>query len=68
MDDEAIVFGDAVHLNPIERFWGVMHKHITHSHHYARFDDFTEAILNLFRKTLPKKWYEFRDTVTDLKS
>ncbi len=55
----------APHLNPIERLWGVMHEHVTHNHHYARFDDFTEAILNFFRKTLPKKWRDFRDTVTD---
>ena len=55
----------APHLNPIERLWGVMHKHVTHNRHYARFDDFTEAILNFFRKTLPQKWPEFRDTVSD---
>ncbi len=55
----------APHLNPIERLWGLMHEHVTHNHHYARFNDFTEAILNFFRKTLPKKWPEFRDTVTD---
>jgi transposase len=55
----------APHLNPIERLWGLMHKHITHNRHYAHFNDFTEAILNFFRKTLPDKWNEFRDTVSD---
>ncbi|MCP4237895.1 MAG: IS630 family transposase [Aestuariibacter sp.] len=55
----------APHLNPIERLWGIMHKHVTHNRHYDHFDDFTEAILNFFRKTLPNKWPEFRDTVTD---
>ena len=55
----------APHLNPIERLWGVMHKHVTHSRHYAHFNDFTEAILNFFRKILPQKWPEFRDTVSD---
>jgi len=55
----------APHLNPIERLWGVMHKNVTHNNHYARFDDFTEAIFNFFRKTLPQKWHKFRDTVTD---
>jgi transposase len=55
----------APHLNPIERLWGVMHKHVTHNRHHANFNDFTEAILNFFRKTLPKNWPEFRDTVTD---
>jgi transposase len=55
----------APHLNPIERLWGIMHEHVTHNRHYARFDDFTEAILNFFRNTLPEKWLDFRDTVTD---
>ena len=55
----------APHLNPIERLWGVMHKCVTHNRHYATFDQFTEAILRFFRKTLPNKWHEFRDTVTD---
>lgn len=55
----------APHLNPIERLWGVMHKHVTHNHHYDHFNDFTKAILNFFRKTLPQKWHTFRDTVTD---
>jgi transposase len=55
----------APHLNPIERLWGVMHKHVTHNRHYANFNDFTEAILNFFRNTLPQNWLNFRDTVTD---
>ena len=55
----------APHLNPIERLWGVMHKHVTHNQHFATFGQFTEAILAFFRKTLPEKWREFRDTVTD---
>ncbi len=55
----------APHLNPIERLWGLMHEHVTHNRHYTCFNDFTEAILNFFRKTLPRKWPQFRDTVTD---
>ncbi len=55
----------APHLNPIERLRGVMHKWVTHNRHYATFDQFTEAILDFFRKTLPAKWTGFRDTVTD---
>jgi len=55
----------APHLNPIERLWGVMHKCVTHNRHYATFDQFTEAILGFFRKTLPLKWRAFTDTVTD---
>ena len=55
----------APHLNPIERIWGVMHKCVTHNRHYVTFDQFTEAILGFFRKTLPLKWRAFTDTVTD---
>ena len=55
----------APHLNPIERLWGVMHKTVTHNQYHANFNDFTEAILNFFRKILPDKWKQFRDTVTD---
>ena len=42
-----------------------MHKWVTHNRHYATFNQFTEAILGFFRKTLPNKWREFTDTVTD---
>jgi len=55
----------ASHLNPIERFWGMMHKYVTHNRHYAHFNDFTEAILNCLRKTIPEKGPDFRDTVSD---
>ncbi len=55
----------APHLNPIERLWGVMHKWVTHNRHYATFNQFTDAILGFLRKTLPDRWREFRDTVTD---
>ena len=55
----------APHLNPIERLWGVMHKWVTHNRHYATFNQFADAIMGFFRQTLPDKWHEFRDTVTD---
>jgi len=55
----------APHLNPIERLWGVMHEWVTHNRHYTTFNQFTEAILGFFRKTLPDRWREFRNTVTD---
>jgi transposase len=53
------------HLNPIERLWGVMHKYVTHNRYYATYDEFTTAILEFLRKTLPKNWKSIRDTVTD---
>ena len=55
----------APHLNPIERLWGVMHRWVTHNRHYSTFNQFTEEILDFFRKTLPNRWQDFRDTVTD---
>ncbi len=55
----------APHLNAIERLWAIMHKWVTHNQYYPTFDEFTAAILTFFRKTLPERWTEFRDTVTD---
>jgi hypothetical protein len=46
-------------------FGTVMHKWVTHNRHYATFNQFTEAIFDFFRKTLPEKWPELRNTVTD---
>jgi transposase len=53
------------HLNPIERLWGVMHKHVTHNKCYATGRDFAAATLGFLRQTVPKHWAEFRDSVTD---
>ena len=33
--------------------------------YYATYDDFTAAILEIFRETLPENWERTRDTVTD---
>ena len=55
----------APHLNPIERFWAVMHMWVTHNQYYATYDDFTAAVLEFFRETLPENWKRIRDTVTD---
>src|SRR5208337_4462288 len=35
----------ASRLKPIERLWGLMHKHITHNHCHETFADFRDAIL-----------------------
>jgi len=32
------------HLNPIERLWGVMHKHVTHNKCYATYAQFARVI------------------------
>ena len=37
------------HLNPIERLWGVMHKHVTHNKCYATCTQFADATLGFLR-------------------
>jgi hypothetical protein len=41
------------HLNPIERLWGSMHKHIAHNRCYERFADFRDAMLTFLRQEMP---------------
>ncbi|MGQ0443753.1 MAG: transposase [Beijerinckiaceae bacterium] len=53
------------HLNPIERLWGVMHKHLTHNKCYATYREFAEAALKFLREKVPKNWPEICDSVTD---
>ena len=53
------------HLNPIERLWGLMHKHLTHNKTYATYREFAEAALDFLREKVPKCWPEFCDSVTD---
>jgi transposase len=53
------------HLNPIERLWGLMHKHVTHNKTYATCRDFADATLEFLRDTVPKNWPELCDSVTD---
>jgi len=53
------------HLNPIERLWKVMHEHVTYNTYYPNQKQFAAAILAFFRETIPKKWHQFRDQVTD---
>ena len=53
------------HLNPIERLWGLMHRHITHNRCYATFKDFSFAMLTFLRDEVPEKWCTYCDEVTD---
>ena len=53
------------HLNPIERLWGLMHKHITHNRCYARFADFRDAMLTFLREEVPRNWESYCDAVSD---
>ena len=53
------------HLNPIERLWGVMHKHVTHNRCYASQREFAQAVLTFLRDTVPREFRRFRDRITD---
>ena len=55
----------APHLNPIERLWGVMHRHVTHNRFHADFRQFTEAIFRFFDETLPRERERIAEFVTD---
>jgi transposase len=41
------------HLDPIERLWGLMHKHVTHNRCHETFADFRTAILGFLREEVP---------------
>ena len=53
------------HLNPIERSWGLMHRHTTHNKCYATFKEFSDAMLSFLREDVPAHWREWCDQVTD---
>jgi transposase len=53
------------HLNPIERLWGVMHKHTTHNKCYGTFRDFSTAMLTFVRDRVPRNWSIYCDQITD---
>ncbi len=53
------------HLDPIERLWGLMHKHVTHNRCHATFADFSGAILTFLREEVPRKWHLYCDAVSD---
>ena len=53
------------HLNPIERLWRLMHKHINHNKCYASFRDFSMATLTFLRERVPANWATWCDEVTD---
>jgi len=53
------------HLNPIERLWGVMHRHVTRNTRYETIGEFADAILSFLRVEVPKRSGEFAQTITD---
>ncbi len=53
------------HLDPIERLWGLMHRHVTHNRCHETFADFSNAILTFLREEVPRKWSVYCDEVSD---
>ena len=53
------------HLNPIERLWGAMHKHVTHNKCYATSREFAGEVLAFLREKVPQNWGHLCDSVTD---
>jgi transposase len=53
------------HLNPIERLWGLMHRHTTHNKCYATFKEFSTAMLTFLRDRVPGNWQTYCDEVSD---
>jgi transposase len=53
------------HLNPIERLWLVMHKHVTHRRSFAKFRDYADAMLTFLRETVPQNFEQFSSIITD---
>jgi len=53
------------HLNPIERLWGLMHKHLTHNRCFTSLAAFRSAVLIFLRRTVPAEWATFCDAVSD---
>ena len=53
------------HLDPIERLWVLMHKHITHNRCHKTFADFRAAILTFLRDEVPRNWHAYCDAVSD---
>jgi DDE superfamily endonuclease len=53
------------HLDPIERLWGLMHRHVTHNRGHATYNEFCQSVLHFLREEVPKNWAVFCDSVTD---
>lgn len=53
------------HLNPIERLWGLMHKHLTHNRCANSARAFQRELLTFLRETVPAQWETFCDAVSD---
>ena len=53
------------HLNPMERLWKVMNKHVRNNRYFASARDFRKAIMDFFEKTWNKIALSMVDRITD---
>ncbi len=49
------------HLNPIERLWGLIHKHTKHNKCHATIKDVSLPMLTFLRDDEPKIWRTYCD-------
>ncbi len=56
---------DCPHLNPIERLWRLLPKHVTHNRCHERFADRRAAMLTFLREEVPIRWTLYCDEISD---
>jgi hypothetical protein len=54
------------HLNPIERLWGLKHKHVTHNRCHERFAIFSAVVLTFLPDEVSEMWTLYCDDVSDI--
>lgn len=52
-------------LNPSERLWDLIHKHLTHNKTLPVYRELADQMLHFLRNEVPQRWGEFCDLVTD---
>ena len=53
------------YLNPIERLWDVVHKHVTNNKSYATCANSAGTTLEFLREKIPRNLATFRDMIID---
>jgi transposase len=54
------------HLDPIERWWALMHENVTHNWDFKIFRAFRRAIIAFLRHEVPRQGKRFRDRITTI--
>jgi hypothetical protein len=42
-----------------------MHKHLTHNRGWRNLKEFANNVLSFLKEKVPRRWHDFRDSVTD---